>query len=222
MTPGVSKAGEPGLVLGLDEAGRGPGLGPMVLAAIALDEAGARLLTSAGVRDSKAFGSSARARTLRALLAETIRRHAVSTDIEVCEVPDIDAHVARGGLNELERERARRLILRAPACARIIADGRTLFAPLAADFPHLEAQDHAEAAHVAVAAASICAKALRDELFGRVAARYEAEFGPLGGGGYVNPATCAFVAAYVGRYGCLPPEARRSWPWRGIPRSAEG
>ncbi|HEX7598918.1 MAG TPA: hypothetical protein VF518_11930, partial [Polyangia bacterium] len=45
------------LVLGVDEAGRGPALGPMVLAAVALDGKGATLLARHGVRDSKAFGS---------------------------------------------------------------------------------------------------------------------------------------------------------------------
>ena len=92
-----------------------------------------------------------------------------------------------------------------------------MFSPLAVEFPRLEARDRAEAAHLAVAAASVCAKALRDDLFERIAARYQTEFGVLRGGGYVNPATCAFVAEYVRRHGRLPPEARKSWPWRGIP-----
>jgi ribonuclease HII len=204
------------LVLGIDEAGRGPGLGPMVLAAVALDESASAALAAAGVRDSKAYGSGASAQKQRARLAALVARHAAWTGVEICEVAEIDAYVARGGLNQLERERARCLILRAPACTRIIADGRALFAPLAEEIPQLEARDRAEATHLAVAAASICAKALRDELFASIAARYRMEFGVLGGGGYVNSATCAFVAEYVRRHGRLPPEARTSWPWRGI------
>ena len=222
MTPGVFAHTKPELVLGIDEAGRGPGIGPMVLAAVALDGATAELMAQSGVRDSKAFGSGATARRLRARLADLIRRHSAWADVEICEVAEIDAYVARGELNQLERERARGLILRAPTCASIVADGRTLFSPLAKEFAHLEARDHADAAHPAVAAASICAKALRDELFATVAARYQLEFGVLGGAGYVNPATCAFVAEYARRYGRLPPEARQSWPWRGIPRPTAG
>lgn len=206
------------LVLGIDEAGRGPGIGPMVLAAVALDERAASLLAEAGIRDSKVFGSSAAGRQTRARLADLVRDVAAWSATEVCEVPEIDAHVARGALNELERKRARALIRRAPACGRIIADGRALFSPLAAEFPGLEARDRAESAHPAVAAASVCAKALRDQLFAEIAARYRAEFGELRGGGYVNAATSAFVADYVHRRGCLPPEARQSWPWRGIAR----
>ena len=50
-----------------------------------------------------------------------------------------------------------------------------------------------------------------------IAAQYEPEFGPIAGGGYENAATHAFVRAYVGRYGCLPREARRSWgSWGGV------
>jgi ribonuclease HII len=210
--------GSEDIVLGVDEAGRGPGLGPMVLAAVALDPAGEDRLMRAGVRDSKAFGSSNAGRQARTRLADEIRTHARWVSVEVCEVEVIDAYVARSALNQLERERGELLIRRAPACSRIIADGRTLFSPLSAEFFHLEAIDHAESAHLAVAAASICAKALRDELFAAIAHRYRADFGELGGGGYVNPATCAFVAEFVRRHGDLPPEARKSWPWRGIAR----
>jgi ribonuclease HII len=205
------------IILGIDEAGRGPGIGPMVLAAVALDEASAVLLARAGVRDSKIFGSGTAGRQARARLAALIREHAPFCSVEICEVSDVDAYVARSALNQLERERASRLILRAPACSRIIADGRALFSPLTAEFAHLEALDRAESVHTSVAAASICAKALRDELFEAIAHRYRPEFGELRGGGYVNPATLAFVAEYVGRHGQLPPEARKSWPWRGVP-----
>ena len=204
------------LVLGLDEAGRGPGIGPMVLAAVALDNVSEVLLAQAGVQDSKVFGSSSAGRQARAQLAALIREHAPFVSVEICNVAEIDAYVARSALNQLERERARLLIRRAPACARIIADGRTLFAPLAAEFPNLEAVDRAESAHTAVAAASICAKTLRDELFEAIARRYEPAFGALRGGGYVNPATVAFISEYVRRHGQLPPEARKSWPWRGV------
>ncbi len=205
-----------GLVLGIDEAGRGPGLGPMVMAAVALDEATAQHLADAGVRDSKAFGSSAAARKRRAELKEIIERHATFCGLEVCDVETIDEYVNRGALNILERDRAVRLIARAPTCTRIVADGRTLFAPLRSRYPHLESHDRGESVHVAVAAASVCAKALRDELFAQIALRYEAEFGPLHGGGYVNRPTLAFVSEHVRRHGCLPPEARRSWPWPGL------
>ena len=208
------------LVLGIDEAGRGPALGPMVLAAVVLDEKAAGLLASQGVRDSKAFGSSAKARKTRALLKNSVEELASWVGVEICGVETIDEYVSRHALNLLERERAVRLIERAPICGRIVADGRGLFSPLAARYPHLEARDRGESVHTAVAAASICAKAHRDALFDEIARRHQVDFGPLGGGGYVNPLTHAFVAAYVRRHGHLPPEARTSWPWPGNPPPA--
>jgi ribonuclease HII len=204
------------LVLGIDEAGRGPSIGPLVLAAVALDAPAARRLTRAGVMDSKRFGSGDEAHARRCELHELIRRHATFVDVEICSVEAVDAYVAVGGLNELERQRADRLIARAPVCGRIIADGRRLFAAMRARHPQLEARDRAESLHVSVAAASVAAKVRRDELFAAIAARYAEALGPITGGGYANAATRSFVKRYVRAYGVLPPEARRSWPWKGL------
>ena len=200
------------LTLGIDEAGRGPAIGPMVLAAVALDTGAARTLTRAGLRDSKSYGSGPDARARRAELADAIRARARFVALEVVEVEVIDARVARKELNVLEREVAARLCDAAPACHRIVADGRRLFAPLAARVDRFECHDHGESRHAAVAAASVVAKVQRDALFERIAARYAADFGELAGGGYVNAATRRFLRAYVLRHGRLPPEARRSWP----------
>jgi ribonuclease HII len=204
------------LVLGIDEAGRGPALGAMVMAAVAVDPSSARRLTRAGVMDSKSFGAGPEAHEKRLALYEIVRAHAAWISIDVCDVEIIDAYVARGDLNVLERERAAAFIRSAPPCRRIIADGRKLFAPLSQEFPLLEALDRGESRHVAVAAASICAKVRRDELFNLIAARYGAQFGLAGGGGYVNEHTRAFARAYIKVHGSLPPEARHSWPWQGV------
>jgi ribonuclease HII len=206
------------LVLGIDEAGRGPALGAMVIAAVALEPSASRRLTRAGVTDSKSFGSGEKAHHLRCQLATLIEGHAAYFSLEVCEVHTIDSYVARGALNVLERERAEALVRGAPLCKRIVADGRQLFGALRGMFPHLEASDRAESRHVAVAAASILAKVRRDDLFARIAARYEPDFGPILGGGYCNSRTRAFTDAYRARFGRLPPEARTTWPWSlGLP-----
>lgn len=206
------------LVLGIDEAGRGPALGAMVLAAVALDPNGARRLSRAGVADSKAFGAGPKAHEARAALVALIERTAAWMAIEVCDVEAVDAYTREGKLNVLERERAERLLRRAPDCVRVIADGRTLFGPLRIRFPTLEARDRGEDVHVAVAAASLCAKVRRDELFSCIAKRYEATMGPVAGAGYVNEATRDFARRYVRAHGHLPPEARGSWPWKGTAR----
>jgi ribonuclease HII len=208
--PGLTAARGP-LTLGIDEAGRGPILGPMVLAAVALDPGAARALTRAGVADSKAFAGKPDAHEIRARLAALIRARASFVAIQVVEADEIDTRVVNGELNVLERERAAVMIAAAPPCKRIIADGEKLFAPMRADFPALRAYDRGESRHVAVAAASIVAKDERDRRFAVVCARYHADFGAILGGGYCNAGSRAFLAAYRARFGDLPPEARRSW-----------
>ena len=105
------------------------------------------------------------------------------------------------------------LIRRAPPVRRIVADGERLFAPIRAIHPRFDALDHGEEQHVAVAAASVVAKVRRDELWGKIAARYRPAFGAIAGGGYVNPGSRTFLRAVIERHHGIPPEARRSWPW---------
>src|SRR5690606_16040398 len=148
----------------------------------------------------------------RAEMAARVLELARFCAVRVIDVAVIDRRVQRGELNVLEREVACELIDRAPAVDRIVTDGKVLFGPLCGMYPHLEAWNRGEERHAAVAAASVLAKVRRDEIFGRIAARYQPLFGPIDGGGYVNARTRAFLVAYARRFGRLPPEARRSWP----------
>jgi ribonuclease HII len=210
VAPVAAKA-PPALTLGIDEAGRGPILGPMVMAAVALEPGAARALTRAGLCDSKKYGHGADARQRRAALASMIRARATFVTIEVVEADEIDARVDKGELNVLERERARRMITAAPSCKRIVADGARIFGSLREEFPALRAYDNGESRHAAVAAASVVAKDERDRRFALIAARWRSEFGEITGGGYINDATRAFLRAFKKRFGDLPPETRRSW-----------
>lgn len=201
------------LTLGIDEAGRGPAIGPMVMAAVAIDSRHAAVLTRKGLCDSKTYGAGDDAHAVRCELAAEIRKRATFVATIEVEHTEIDERVMRNELNVLERELATKLIGQAPACDRIIADGKRMFAALCAQFDKFESHDRAEEKHAAVAAASVIAKVLRDERFAKIRARYEVELGPIAGGGYANAATRVWVRAYVERYGKLPDEARRSWPF---------
>lgn len=202
------------VILGIDEAGRGPVLGPLVVAGVVLDPHRAGALKRRGVVDSKLFGAGEDARRERASLASHIRRLAELVHLEVFDHTEVDTFAADGLLNELERRGARKIIARSGAVRRIVADGERLFGRLRREFPHLEAHDFGESVHVAVAAASIIAKDERDRLFELIAGRYRAEFGEVRGGGYVNAGTAAFLRSFHERYGRLPDETRRSWGWR--------
>ena len=201
------------LTLGIDEAGRGPAIGPMVMAAVAIDSRTAASLTRKGLRDSKAYGAGEDAHAIRKELAAEIRVRAKFVMTIEVEHHEIDQRVCRGELNVLERELAAKLIEQAPACDKIIADGKRMFAALGARYSQFISVDHAEDAHAAVAAASVVAKVIRDDRFNAIKQRYEPELGTIAGGGYANAATRKWLRAYVERYGRLPDEARMSWPY---------
>jgi ribonuclease HII len=201
------------LTLGIDEAGRGPAIGPMVMAAVALDSRTAAVLTRKGLRDSKTYGAGDDAHAIRCDLAAEIRARAVFVATIEVEHTEIDERVCRGELNVLEREKAITLIDQAPAVDRIIADGKRMFAALGARYERFESCDRAEEEHASVAAASVVAKALRDTRFEQIRRRYEDDCGPITGGGYANAATRRWVRVFVEKYHRLPEEARRTWPF---------
>lgn len=206
-------------VYGIDEAGRGPILGPMTLAIVVLDPAGAARLTELGVTDSKRFGAGEKAQEARAALALQISQIAIASAVELVDVDIIDEHTFRGRLNHLERDVACRLLerLTCPRDALIYCDGARLFGPLRLQYPRLEAHDNGESVHVSVAAASILAKHARDSAFAEIGQRYASQFGKLAGGGYCNAATRRFLDAYARTHGGLPPEARKSWGAEKLP-----
>lgn len=206
----------PSLEIGVDEAGRGAVLGPLVMAACGLSPLTAVSLEALGVADSKSFGAPRRAQARRAALAEEIRNRAEWWALKVVPVTDIDAAVTRGHLNRLERQVAQTLLCGAPIWTRVVLDGVRLFQSLAARLPRAEVRNRAEETSLSVAAASILAKAERDRLFAEIRAGYESRFGPLRGEGYPNLATARFLEAYLQAEGDLPMETRRSWAWAPV------
>ena len=195
-----------GWVLGIDEAGRGAAIGPLVVAAVALDERAAEELRALGVRDSKDLE---RPRLDR--LAEEIRR---LTDPHVCVRSAREVDIA-GNLDCLERCTVDEMLTTMDWKGPVVADG-LLFEPLEDHYPNFKAVARADEHCLAVAAASVIAKACREELFDRIKHRYESEYGEIKGGGYDEPGAKRFLRAYHARTGKLPPETRLRWRWKVI------
>jgi len=202
------------LILGIDEAGRGPVIGPLVLCGVWLAPPAETRLREIGVQDSKAFGSTSAARQQRAGLAQQIRQHAAHLTVLVVDAAEVDRRVGCHGLNLMEQELARGLIDTGPPADCIVADGARLFGPLCNTYPNLEASNHADSTCLAVAAASIVAKVERDARFRAIVDPLERVLDqPIHGGGYANRGTETFLRAYVERFGQLPPQVRHSWSW---------
>lgn len=94
------------LILGIDEAGRGPVIGPMVMCGLLVDEKGEKKLESMGAKDSKML-----TREQREALFGKIKSIAIDYKIVVIKPSEIDKAVGRDdGLN-LNRLEARKSCL---------------------------------------------------------------------------------------------------------------
>lgn len=137
----------PGLIAGVDEAGRGPLAGPVAVAAVILDPAH----PIDGLDDSKKL-SEAR----RELLAPLIRERALAWHVEFVEAGEIDdLNILQATLAGMSR--ALQALTPAPGFARI--DGNRL--PKSLPCP-AEALVGGDALDPAIMAASILAKTARD------------------------------------------------------------
>jgi ribonuclease HII len=193
-------------IAGIDEAGRGPVFGPMVMAIAAVEAEKQDSLRKAGVADSKVLSPETRER-----LARTIEE---SLPFEVIELSPavIDEAVTGTGdsLNKLEARATALLIHRLAAritLSKVIIDSPTrsedkyeievrealdaLDPTGATKSIILQPEIKADANHPIVGAASIIAKVRRDAAIRAL----ETKHGPLGSGYPSDPATQAFLGA---------------------------
>lgn len=198
---------------GIDEAGRGPVFGPLVVAGVAVPEL--HPLRELGVRDSKRLAPRQRER-----LARLIRDlPGAVVVVEAVEASRIDALRATQSLNGIETTLFARVAERLESREVVVdaADvdaarfGRHVAAAMAAPC-RIVSEHGADDRHPAVAAASIVAKVERDGAVADLARRLERRLAmPLGSGYPGDARTQAFLSAYVQAHGELPDGCRRSW-----------
>src|SRR3989344_540538 len=93
------------LILGIDEAGRGPVIGPLVVAGCLVTGEVEKQLKKIGVKDSKDLTQKR-----REFLAEKIKELAETFEIEIALPNEIDDKVGSGNLNELEAKKIASII----------------------------------------------------------------------------------------------------------------
>jgi len=171
-------------IAGVDEAGRGPLAGPVVAAAVILDED----LAIPDLRDSKRLTARQRAR-----FAREVRTSARAYAIALAGPSEIDAlNILQASL--LAMTRAVRKLGVAPTHVQI--DGNQL--PGFDDFPlcfEVEAIVHGDALVPAISAASILAKVSRDRLMCAWHRRYP-DYGFDRHKGYPTPGHLAALAIH--------------------------
>jgi ribonuclease HII len=200
-------------ILGLDEAGRGCVMGPLVVGGVLIEEKRRSELVQLGVKDSKLLSSGRREQ-----LAEEIRQIASDTRIIKLSPAEIDKAVeSQRRLHKLNR-------LEAQAMAKIIEELKPDIAIVDApdvltdrygdhireclSFSLQVMSEHkADKNHPVVSAASIIAKVERD----RSIEALKAEYGDFGSGYMSDPKTQAFLEDLAAKQGEYPHFVRRSW-----------
>jgi len=165
----------PGLVAGVDEAGRGPLAGPVVAAAVILDD----LHPIAGLADSKNLSPAKRER-----LYDEIRAKALCCSVAEASVEEIDRlNILQATM--LAMRRAVEGLRLKPT--KVLVDGNRL-----PSLPMLaEAIVKGDSKVAAISAASILAKVTRD----RWCAQYHVEFPAYGFDGHKGYGTAEHLAA---------------------------
>ncbi len=204
------------IIVGVDEAGRGPVLGPMVMAALAFREEDLKKLEWMGVKDSKLLSPE-----VREELFDQIREVVADFRVEVIEPDAIDLSVNGGkngdlNLNWLEAETSARMVselnpdkaiidcpsVNIPAYKEYFA---SKLSSAAREKAELLVEHKADTNHIAVGAASIVAKVIRD----RSVDRLKSEIGLDFGSGYMSdPKTKDFLEKH---YASHPQIFRKSW-----------
>ncbi len=200
------------LLGGIDEAGRGPVLGPLVVAGVTSDEE--EPFADLELKDSKLCTVRAREK-----LAADIRNRAEHIEIVVADPEEIDAWRATLTLNEVE-VRMFTMVARALKADAIIVDacdtdakrfGMEIQSGLRTDCKIFSAHG-ADGDEAIVSAASIIAKVERDRLMNELSKLSVQRYGIEAGSGYPSdPVTKRFLDEVVRTTGELPEGTRRSW-----------
>ncbi len=202
------------LELGIDDAGRGPVIGPMILAGCLIDDKIATKFKKWGVRDSKQLTSKR-----REFLAQKIKDEAETFEIVMADADEINTKQDSGtNLNDLEalktakiinkinnqissedhsEVRKIRVVVDCPSTS--IVKWRDFLMTKIKDLSNLEivCEHKADKNHVSVSAASILAKSEREKEMNKLKKKYGDE---IGSGYTSDPATSKFLIKNVNKH----------------------
>jgi ribonuclease HII len=201
------------LVAGVDDAGRGAVIGPLVIAGVLMEEKDLPKLKELGVRDSKVLSPSRR-ETLAVEIKHLAQKYAV-IKLSPQEIDKVVETARR--LHKLNR-------LEAQTMAKIIETLKPDIAYVdASDVLEHRFKDHiqeclpfkieiisehkADRNYPIVSAASIIAKTERDKEIAELTRKH----GDLGSGYPSDPQTIGYLQQYLEKHGEYPDFVRKSW-----------
>ncbi|HUR61369.1 MAG TPA: ribonuclease HII [Candidatus Thermoplasmatota archaeon] len=198
---------------GIDEAGRGPVMGPLVVAGVAVTNPG--LPKRLGCRDSKMVLPARREALDRALRADK----GVHVEVRVIAPETLDEQRRQGrSLNDIELEAFRDIAVHLDArrlyvdAADVDADRFGAGIQWAVPRTTVLSMHRADSKHAVCGAASIVAKVARDAEVAKLGRLLERKVNrPLGSGYSHDPITQEFLRAWWEQERCLPPGIRATW-----------
>ena len=188
---------------GIDEAGRGPVIGPMVIALVCGEK---ETLRSMGVKDSKLLTPNGRER-----LFHLIERSACKVSVDIIQSSTLNEMMRQMSLNEIEYIHYSKLI--AQAEGDIFLD---CFDPVTERAERrfksetgksVVCEHKADAKYPAVSAASIIAKVTRDREIDKI----KEEYGEVGSGYPSDPCTIDFLRREISRGTDISGIVRTEW-----------
>ena len=201
------------LIAGVDDAGRGAVIGPLVIAGVLLDESDIPKLVTLRVKDSKLLSPKRREELSPAIRGLVLKYHVERLwPREIDKV--VDSHIKLQKLNRLEAQTMAKVIY-ALKPDKAIVDASDVNAKRYGEHileslsykPELISEHKADRNYPIVSAASIIAKVERDKAI----AELTEKFGPMGCGYPTDPQTIAFLENWLRQYGEYPDFVRKSW-----------
>ncbi|MDW0231203.1 MAG: ribonuclease HII [Nitrososphaeraceae archaeon] len=197
-------------ICGVDEAGRGSLIGPIIVAGISVSKKSLSEMVEIGIKDSKLLTPKKR----QILFGDVI---GLAESICICRIgiEDIDFHVSKNHLNLLEAE-AMAITIGNMDSYKTYVDScdvnpsrykRTINSFLKRNNTKLISMHHADRLNVVVSGASIIAKVIRDSEISKIRLKY----GDLGSGYPSDKKTIKFVQEWFEQKREIPPFARKSW-----------
>jgi len=194
-------------ICGVDDAGRGSMLGPLVIAGLSLDKKNLRKLSSLGVKDSKKLSPKLREQFYKKIIG-------IADDYYITKIPPrlIDASVNRHCLNGLEAKYMAKVVSKLNPDASYVDScdvNPTRFGKeisRQSDNHKIKSYHHADSRFVIVSAASILAKVTRDKAIAKLRQIHD-----LGSGYPSDSVTVKFVTKYYKINHIMPNFVRKSW-----------
>ena len=195
------------LVCGVDDAGRGSVLGPLVIAGISIERSKIKHLIAIGVKDSKQLSPKSRENLYDKIIS-------LVDGYYVAKIPPstIDKSVNKNLLNQLEANYMAKVIKKLGASSSYVDSCDVnpkrfgLYISNLSKTGKIISSHHADRKYPVVSAASIIAKVNRDRAIEKLRKTHD-----LGSGYPSDSKTMRFIKEWISQNGDVPIFVRKSW-----------